>query len=60
MEDNGHIAKMICDTIAVCDKNRESPTTPLFPEVILQEILDMTERRKWFLYEVMQKEKNTE
>jgi starvation-inducible DNA-binding protein len=55
MEDNGHIAKMIRDAIAVCDKNRDSATSNL-----LQDILDKTERRKWFLYEVLQGSKNTE
>lgn len=55
MEDNGHIAKMIRDAIAVCDKNRDSPTSN-----ILQDILDKTERRKWFLYEVMQGSQNTD
>ena len=55
MEDNGHIAKMIRDAIAVCDKNRDSPTSNL-----LQDILDKTERRKWFLYEVMQGSQNTD
>ena len=55
MEDNGHIAKMIRDAITVCDENRDSPTGNL-----LQDILDKTERRKWFLYEVMQGSKNTE
>ena len=55
MEDNGHIAKMIRDAITVCDENRDSPTSNL-----LQDILDKTERRKWFLYEVMQGLKNTE
>lgn len=45
MEDNGHIAKMIRDAITVCYENRDSPTSNL-----LQEILDKTERRKWFLY----------
>ena len=49
MEDNGHIAKMIRDAINVCDENRDSPTSNL-----LQDILDKTERRKWFLYERMQ------
>jgi starvation-inducible DNA-binding protein len=44
MEDNGHIAKMIRDVIDVCDENRDSPTSNL-----LQDILDKTERRKWFL-----------
>jgi starvation-inducible DNA-binding protein len=55
MEDNGHIAKMICNAITVCDKNRDSATSNL-----LQDILDKTERRKWFLYEVLQGSKNTE
>jgi starvation-inducible DNA-binding protein len=55
MEDNGHIAKMIRDAITVCDKNRDSPTSNL-----LQDILDKTERRKWFLYEVLQGSNNTE
>jgi starvation-inducible DNA-binding protein len=55
MEDNGHIAKMIRDAITVCDKNRDSATSNQ-----LQDILDKTERRKWFLYEVLQGSKNTE
>jgi starvation-inducible DNA-binding protein len=55
MEDNGHIAKNIREAIAVCDENRDSPTSNL-----LQDILDKTERRKWFLYEVVQGSKNTE
>jgi starvation-inducible DNA-binding protein len=55
MEDNGHIAKMIRDAITVCDKNRDSATSNL-----LQDILDKTERRKWFLFEIVQGSKNTE
>jgi len=55
MEDNGHIAKMIRNAIEVCDENRDSPTSNQ-----LQDILDKTERRKWFLYEVLQGSKNTE
>jgi starvation-inducible DNA-binding protein len=55
MEDNGHIAKMIRNAITVCDENRDSPTSNQ-----LQDILDKTERRKWFLYEVLQGSKNTE
>ena len=53
MEDNGHIAKMIRSAIAVCDANSDSATSNN-----LQEILDATERRKWFLYEIMQGNKN--
>ncbi len=55
MEDNGHIAKMIRNVIEVCDDNRDSATSNQ-----LQDILDKTERRKWFLYEVLQGSKNTE
>jgi starvation-inducible DNA-binding protein len=55
MEDNGHIAKIIRDAIGVCDENRDSPTSNL-----LQDILDKTERRKSFLYEIIQGSKNTE
>lgn len=55
MEDNGHIAKMVRNAITVCEDNRDTPTSNL-----LQDILDKTERRKWFLYEVMQGSKNTE
>jgi len=55
MEDNGHIAKSIRDAIKVCDENRDSATSNQ-----LQDILDKTERRKWFLFEVAQGSKNTE
>jgi starvation-inducible DNA-binding protein len=55
MEDNGRIAKNIREAIEVCDQNRDSPTSNL-----LQDILDKTERRKWFLYEIVQGSKNTE
>src|SRR6059036_1631830 len=55
MEDNTHIAKMIRNAIAICDANRDSPTSNN-----LQEILDETERRKWFLFEILQGSKNTD
>src|SRR5215469_10350425 len=55
MDDNGHIAQMIRAAIEVCDKNRDSATSNA-----LQEILDETERRKWFLFEIMQGQSNTE
>jgi starvation-inducible DNA-binding protein len=48
-DDNAHIAKMIRDAIAVCDRSRDSATSNS-----LQEILDQTERRKWFLFEILQ------
>jgi starvation-inducible DNA-binding protein len=54
MEDNAHMAKMIRDAIIVSDKNRDSATSNA-----LQEILDKTERRKWFLFEITQGMNNT-
>jgi starvation-inducible DNA-binding protein len=50
LDDNAQIAKNIRDAISVCDKNRDSATSNA-----LQEILDQTERRKWFLFEILQK-----
>jgi starvation-inducible DNA-binding protein len=47
-EDNGRMAKAIRDAIFVCDKNHDSATSNL-----LQDILDKTERRKWFLFETL-------
>src|SRR5215472_16579694 len=55
MGDNAHIAQQIRAAIEVCDKNRDSATSNA-----LQEILDETERRKWFLFEIMQGQNNTE
>ncbi len=49
MDDNAHIAEKLRGAIAVCDKNRDSATSNN-----LQEILDATERRKWFLFEILQ------
>jgi starvation-inducible DNA-binding protein len=48
-EDNGRMAKSIRDAIPVCDKSRDSATSNL-----LQDLLDKTERRTWFLYELLQ------
>lgn len=47
LADNRHMAEMQRAAIEVCDSNRDSPTGNL-----LQEILDQTERRIWFLYEI--------
>jgi starvation-inducible DNA-binding protein len=55
MDDNAHIAQMIRAAIEVCDKQRDSASSNA-----LQEILDETERRKWFLFEIMQGQSNTE
>jgi starvation-inducible DNA-binding protein len=49
IDDNRHIAEMQRAAIEVCDSNRDTPTGN-----VLQEILDQTERRIWFLYEVSQ------
>ena len=47
--DNRHIAEMQRAAIAVCDKNRDTATSNR-----LQEVLDLTEKRVWFLHEVGQ------
>jgi starvation-inducible DNA-binding protein len=49
LRDNLHLAERQRAAIAICDGNRDTPTGNL-----LQEILDQTERRIWFLYEVQQ------
>jgi starvation-inducible DNA-binding protein len=48
-EDNIRMAKAIHDAITLCDKNRDTATSNL-----LQDILDKTDRRKWFLFETLQ------
>jgi starvation-inducible DNA-binding protein len=54
LADNDTMARNMRAAIEVCDDNRDSPTGN-----ILQEILDQTERRKWFLFEISQGEENT-
>jgi starvation-inducible DNA-binding protein len=49
LADNRHIAERQRAAIEVCDGNRDTPTGN-----VLQEILDETERRIWFLHEVSQ------
>lgn len=49
MEDNAKIAKNIREAIDVCEKNDDTATANQ-----LQDILDQTERRTWFLFEVLQ------
>lgn len=53
-EDNGRMAKSIREAITVCDKNRDPATSN-----ILQDLLDKTERRKWFLFEIIQDTKSS-
>lgn len=55
IEDNRHIAEQQREAIEVCDKNRDTPTGNL-----LQEILEQTERRIWFLYEISRGESQTD
>lgn len=47
LNDNRRLAARQRAAIKVCEENRDTPTSNL-----LQEILDQTERRIWFLYEV--------
>lgn len=49
LADNSHTARIIRNAISVCDSNRDSATSNA-----LQEILDKTERRVWFLFELAQ------
>lgn len=49
LEDNRAMAERQRAAIEVCDKSRDTPTGNL-----LQEILDQTERRIWFLFEITQ------
>lgn len=49
LADNQQMARAQRAAIDVCDENRDSPTGNL-----LQEILDQTERRIWFLFEIAQ------
>ena len=51
LEDNRAMAERQRAAIEVCDKNRDTPTGNL-----LQEVLDQTERRTWFLFEIAQDE----
>ena len=49
LADNQQMAKAQRAAIDICDENRDTPTGNL-----LQEILDQTERRIWFLFEIAQ------
>jgi starvation-inducible DNA-binding protein len=49
LQDNRHMAERQRAAIEVCEENRDTPTANL-----LQEILDQTEKRIWFLFEVNQ------
>ena len=49
IDDNRHIAETMRAAMELCDEKRDHPTSNL-----LQELLDETEKRIWFLYEVSQ------
>ena len=49
LKDNDTMARAMRKAIKTCDDNRDTPTGNL-----LQDILDQTERRKWFLFEISQ------
>lgn len=49
LEDNRRMAEHQRSAIEVCDENHDTPTGNL-----LQEVLDQTERRVWFLHEILQ------
>ena len=55
MNDTNRAVQMQRAAIQVCDQNRDSATSNL-----LQDLLDKTERRKWFLFEIMQGANNTD
>ena len=55
MQDNAHMAEMQRAAIAICDQHHDPATSNA-----LQEILDQTERRTWFLFEVEQGLTNTD
>jgi starvation-inducible DNA-binding protein len=55
MQGNAHMAEMQRAAIAICDQHRDPATSN-----VLQEILDQTERRTWFLFEVEQGLTNTD
>jgi len=53
IKDNRQIAERQRAAIEVCEENRDTPTANL-----LQEILDQTEKRIWFLFEISAGGKN--
>ncbi|MBW4518572.1 MAG: DNA starvation/stationary phase protection protein [Scytolyngbya sp. HA4215-MV1] len=55
IDDNRHMAEKQRVAIEITEENRDTPTSNL-----LQEILDETEKRIWFLYEVSQGGHNME
>jgi starvation-inducible DNA-binding protein len=54
LADNRQMAEHQRAAIQICDQNRDTPTGNL-----LQDMLDQTERRIWFLFEITQGVENT-
>jgi starvation-inducible DNA-binding protein len=47
LDDNHNMARALRQTIAICEDNRDSVTAN-----VMQELLDQTEKRVWFLFEI--------
>jgi len=54
LADNRHLAERQRAAIALCEASRDTPTSDL-----LQEVLNETERRIWFLFELNQTQERT-
>jgi starvation-inducible DNA-binding protein len=54
LDDNRHMAEMQRKAHEVCDEARDAATAGL-----LEDIIDETEKRTWFLYEISQGGNNT-
>jgi starvation-inducible DNA-binding protein len=55
MEDNGRLARSQREAHEVCERCRDYATAGL-----LEDIIDKTEKRRWFLYEILQGASNAE
>jgi starvation-inducible DNA-binding protein len=55
MEDNAHLARSMREAHEVCEKNRDVATASQ-----LEILIDEAERRKWFLFEIVQGQNNTD
>jgi starvation-inducible DNA-binding protein len=55
MEDNAHLAKKQREAHQVCEQNRDVATAS-----VLEILIDESERRKWFLFEIVQGTNNTD
>lgn len=49
LEDNRHMAEKQRGAIEICERNQDTPTSN-----VLQDLLDKTEKRIWFLFETAQ------